>query len=217
MFALVLSEDRMSFRPRRQEIISSLQNLPELIKEVLKQDDKVLNIAKNLYENRSILIMGRGYNFSTCLEGALKIKELTYMHCEGKLSKSFPLPCAQKTSLRRRFLRISISYFDRHPIWRVETWSTSVSRWNCAYCDDHYAWQCSHQMHECSSASDCKERETNHHVRERRHGRNNLAVLINNGKNIIVQFCHNTSNTFSIFRKPKNGQKKIVSLRFPKP
>ena len=96
MFALVLSEDRMSFRPRRQEIISSLQNLPELIKEVLKQDDKVLNIAKNLYENRSILIMGRGYNFSTCLEGALKIKELTYMHCEGKLRKYFTLPCAQK-------------------------------------------------------------------------------------------------------------------------
>ena len=97
MFALVLSEDRMSFRPRRQEIISSLQNLPELIKEVLKQDDKVLNIAKQLYENRSILIMGRGYNFSTCLEGALKIKELTYMHCEGKLRKSFPLTCPQKS------------------------------------------------------------------------------------------------------------------------
>ena len=98
MFALVLSEDRMSFRPRRQEIISSLQNLPELIKEVLKQDDKVLNIAKQLYENRSILIMGRGYNFSTCLEGALKIKELTYMHCEGKLRKVFPLICAQMVS-----------------------------------------------------------------------------------------------------------------------
>ena len=127
MFALVLSEDRMSFRPRRQEIISSLQNLPELIKEVLKQDDKVLNIAKQLYENRSILIMGRGYNFSTCLEGALKIKELTYMHCEGKLRKSFPLICAQI-----RFLRIYLfhiySCFDRHSIWRVETWSTGVSR-----------------------------------------------------------------------------------------
>ena len=107
MFALVLSEDRMSFRPRRQEIISSLQNLPELIKEVLKQDDKVLNIAKQLYENRSILIMGRGYNFSTCLEGALKIKELTYMHCEGKLSKSFTLPCAQK-NISLLYLLISI-------------------------------------------------------------------------------------------------------------
>jgi len=90
----------MSFRPRRQEIISSLQNLPELIKEVLKQDDKVLNIAKQLYENRSILIMGRGYNFSTCLEGALKIKELTYMHCEGIQSgelKHGPLALVDET------------------------------------------------------------------------------------------------------------------------
>ena len=83
MFGLVLSEDRMSFRPRRQEIISSLETLPEMIKEVLTQDEKVLKIAEQLYKNRSILIMGRGYNFSTCLEGALKIKELTYMHCEG--------------------------------------------------------------------------------------------------------------------------------------
>ena len=84
MFGLVLSEDRMSFRPRRHEIISALKDLPELIKEVLTQDAKVLKIAQELYKNRSILIMGRGYNFSTCLEGALKIKELTYMHCEGK-------------------------------------------------------------------------------------------------------------------------------------
>merc|ERR1712241_985656 len=83
MFALVMAEDRISFRPRRHEIISALKDLPELIKEVLPQDEKVLNIAKQLYVNRSVLIMGRGYNFSTCLEGALKIKELTYMHCEG--------------------------------------------------------------------------------------------------------------------------------------
>merc|ERR1711902_276151 len=83
MFGLVLSEDRMSFRPRRQEIINCLKDLPDLIKEVLKQDEKVLTIAKQLYQNRSVLIMGRGYNFSTCLEGALKIKELTYMHSEG--------------------------------------------------------------------------------------------------------------------------------------
>jgi len=100
MFGLVLSEDRMSFRPRRQEIISALKNLPELIKEVLQQDDKVLNIAKQLYENRSVLIMGRGYNFSTCLEGALKIKELTYMHCEGIQSgelKHGPLALVDET------------------------------------------------------------------------------------------------------------------------
>lgn len=100
MFGLVLSEDRMSFRPRRQEIISSLEALPELIKEVLEQDEKVLKIAEQLYKNRSILIMGRGYNFSTCLEGALKIKELTYMHCEGIQSgelKHGPLALVDKT------------------------------------------------------------------------------------------------------------------------
>lgn len=83
MFALVMAEDRLSFRHRRSEIIQALKQLPELIKEVLKEDEKVLTIAKELYEKKSLLIMGRGYNFATCLEGALKVKELTYMHSEG--------------------------------------------------------------------------------------------------------------------------------------
>ena len=50
---------------------------------MLEQDQKVLEIAKELYDKKSLLIMGRGYNFATCLEGALKVKELTYMHSEG--------------------------------------------------------------------------------------------------------------------------------------
>merc|ERR1711971_36084 len=83
MFALVMSEDRMSFKGRRSEIIKALKELPELIKEVLKEDQKVLSMAEQLYEKKSLLIMGRGYNFATCLEGALKVKELTYMHSEG--------------------------------------------------------------------------------------------------------------------------------------
>merc|ERR1711872_601568 len=39
-----------------------------------------------LVEKKSLLIMGRGFNYATCLEGALKIKELTYMHSEGILA-----------------------------------------------------------------------------------------------------------------------------------
>merc|ERR1711872_327680 len=39
-----------------------------------------------LVEKKSLLIMGRGFNYATCLEGALKVKELTYMHSEGILS-----------------------------------------------------------------------------------------------------------------------------------
>merc|ERR1719228_1078554 len=83
MFALVMSEDRISLQPRRSEIIQGLKELPDMIRKVLDLDEKVLAIAKELYEKRSLLIMGRGFNFATCLEGALKVKELTYMHSEG--------------------------------------------------------------------------------------------------------------------------------------
>jgi len=83
MFALVMAEDRISLQPRRSEIIQGLKALPEMIRKVLELDGKVLEIAKELYQKRSLLIMGRGFNFATCLEGALKVKELTYMHSEG--------------------------------------------------------------------------------------------------------------------------------------
>ncbi|XP_034238885.1 glutamine--fructose-6-phosphate aminotransferase [isomerizing] 2-like isoform X2 [Thrips palmi] len=83
MFALVMSEDRISHQNRRTQIIQGLKNLDNQIKEVLELDGRILEIAKDLYEHKSLLIMGRGYNYSTCLEGALKVKELTYMHSEG--------------------------------------------------------------------------------------------------------------------------------------
>jgi len=83
MFGLVMAEDRTSLEPRRSEIIQALNDLPEKIKEVLKEDEKILSLARELYEKKSLLIMGRGFNFATCLEGALKVKELTYMHSEG--------------------------------------------------------------------------------------------------------------------------------------
>ncbi|KRG01130.1 glutamine--fructose-6-phosphate aminotransferase [isomerizing] 2 isoform X8 [Drosophila mojavensis] len=83
MFALVMSEDRLSLQQRRLEILHALSKLADQIREVLKLDSKVRELAKDLYQHKSLLIMGRGYNFATCLEGALKVKELTYMHSEG--------------------------------------------------------------------------------------------------------------------------------------
>jgi len=71
MFALMMCEDRISIQPRRYEIIQGLKNLPEQIKLVLKQDENVQNLAKELYEQKSLLVMGRGFNYATCLEGAL--------------------------------------------------------------------------------------------------------------------------------------------------
>ncbi|XP_050511347.1 glutamine--fructose-6-phosphate aminotransferase [isomerizing] 2 isoform X5 [Diabrotica virgifera virgifera] len=100
MFALVMSEDRLSLRQRREEIIDGLRNLQSQIREVLKLDDKVKRLAEDLYKKKSLLIMGRGFNFATCLEGALKVKELTYMHSEGIMAgelKHGPLALVDET------------------------------------------------------------------------------------------------------------------------
>ena len=57
-----------------------------MIRRVLQLDSQVSSIADQIYKEKSLLVMGRGFNFATCLEGALKIKELSYMHCEGIMS-----------------------------------------------------------------------------------------------------------------------------------
>ncbi|CAG5132896.1 unnamed protein product, partial [Candidula unifasciata] len=86
LFGLMMSEDRISLQNRRKEIIQGLKELPEQIKTVLTMDKEILELAKELHEEKSLLVMGRGFNYATCLEGALKIKELTYMHSEGILA-----------------------------------------------------------------------------------------------------------------------------------
>ncbi|XP_032868715.1 glutamine--fructose-6-phosphate aminotransferase [isomerizing] 1-like [Amblyraja radiata] len=86
MFALMMSEDRISMQNRRNEIIQGLQSLPDQIKEVLNLDEQIQRLASDLYQQKSVLIMGRGYHYATCLEGALKIKEITFMHSEGILA-----------------------------------------------------------------------------------------------------------------------------------
>ncbi|KAG1949258.1 glutamine--fructose-6-phosphate aminotransferase [isomerizing] 1 [Pimephales promelas] len=99
MFALLMCDDRISVQPRRREIIQGLKVLPDLIKEVLSLDDEIQKLATELYQQKSVLIMGRGYHYATCLEGALKIKEITYMHSEGILAgelKHGPLALVDK-------------------------------------------------------------------------------------------------------------------------
>lgn len=87
MMAVQLSEDRLSMQERRNAIIDGLHELPEQIRRVLHQDKQLQTLAYNtLAKERSLLIMGRGYQYATCLEGALKIKEVCYMHSEGILA-----------------------------------------------------------------------------------------------------------------------------------
>ncbi|XP_064124745.1 glutamine--fructose-6-phosphate aminotransferase [isomerizing] 1 isoform X2 [Loxodonta africana] len=99
MFALMMCDDRISMQERRKEIMLGLKRLPDLIKEVLSMDDEIQKLATELYHQKSVLIMGRGYHYATCLEGALKIKEITYMHSEGILAgelKHGPLALVDK-------------------------------------------------------------------------------------------------------------------------
>lgn len=85
--AIQLSEDRMSLTERRNQIIDGLKRLPQQISKVLESDKYLKQFASSqLANSRSLLILGRGLQYATCLEGALKIKEISYMHSEGILA-----------------------------------------------------------------------------------------------------------------------------------
>ncbi|KAL1897037.1 glutamine--fructose-6-phosphate transaminase (isomerizing) [Sporothrix stenoceras] len=87
MFALSLSEDRASKQQRREEIIEGLANISGQIKSVLTQNEAIKDMCEQKFKNqKSLLLLGRGSQFSTALEGALKIKEISYLHCEAVMS-----------------------------------------------------------------------------------------------------------------------------------
>ncbi|GJM88092.1 hypothetical protein PR202_ga04117 [Eleusine coracana subsp. coracana] len=72
--------------PRRDAIISGLSSLPRNVSEVLKLDAEMKDLASSLIDSESLLVFGRGYNYATALEGALKVKEVALMHSEGMLA-----------------------------------------------------------------------------------------------------------------------------------
>lgn len=87
MFALSLSEDRSSKQKRREDIMDGLGKISEQIKEVLKLDQPIKELcARTFKDQKSLLLLGRGSQYSTALEGALKIKEISYLHCEAVMS-----------------------------------------------------------------------------------------------------------------------------------
>jgi len=63
--------------------IKDLIKLPELIKKTLKCEEKVQIIAKDFLNAKGVMFLGRGLSFPIALEGALKLKELSYLHAEG--------------------------------------------------------------------------------------------------------------------------------------
>ena len=63
--------------------IKNLNELPSMIKESLKNEDKIQTIAKDFLDAKGSMFLGRGASFPIALEGALKLKELSYLHAEG--------------------------------------------------------------------------------------------------------------------------------------
>jgi glutamine---fructose-6-phosphate transaminase (isomerizing) len=65
------------------EIIQELQDIPNKLQEVLKLDDKIRDLSKIFTYAHNFIYLGRGYNYPAALEGALKLKEISYIHAEG--------------------------------------------------------------------------------------------------------------------------------------
>ena len=65
------------------QILHELAEVPEKVATILKSADHIKHVAEKYKDARDFLYLGRGYNFPVALEGALKLKEITYIHAEG--------------------------------------------------------------------------------------------------------------------------------------
>jgi glucosamine--fructose-6-phosphate aminotransferase (isomerizing) len=83
LLALYLGRMRHLSSLAGARIINELRSLPDLIRETLRCHEQVQEIARTYYEARNCLYLGRQYLFPVALEGALKLKEISYIHAEG--------------------------------------------------------------------------------------------------------------------------------------
>ena len=84
MMALAIAERKRTVSPEYyDEVARGLLSLPEKLKEVLEVGGQIADLAKIFTYAHNFIYLGRGYNYPTALEGALKLKEISYIHAEG--------------------------------------------------------------------------------------------------------------------------------------
>lgn len=84
MMALKLGYQRGTISEARyMHLLAELETIPSKVERALKLNDKIKEIAWEYKDSRNFLYLGRGYNFPVALEGALKLKEISYIHAEG--------------------------------------------------------------------------------------------------------------------------------------
>ncbi|MFL5574758.1 MAG: glutamine--fructose-6-phosphate transaminase (isomerizing) [Gemmatimonadaceae bacterium] len=83
LFTLKLARLKDMSILRGRELIAALQKLPAQIQQMLDRAEEIENLAEEFKRASNFLYLGRGYNFPAALEGALKLKEISYIHAEG--------------------------------------------------------------------------------------------------------------------------------------
>src|SRR5256714_3277544 len=83
LLALLMGRMRMFSLTRGQQIISALEAVPRQMENLLAQNEAIKAIAEKYHQAEDFFFLGRQYNFPVALEGALKLKEISYIHAEG--------------------------------------------------------------------------------------------------------------------------------------
>lgn len=84
LLALYLAEQRNTLSAeQRRQILDSLQQLPGILEKGLEAEGEVEEVAKHYFQSQDFLYLGRGLLYPVALEGALKLKEISYIHAEG--------------------------------------------------------------------------------------------------------------------------------------
>jgi glucosamine--fructose-6-phosphate aminotransferase (isomerizing) len=83
LIATLLGRMRHLSVQQGRELIQSIEKIPYQVESILQGEDRIARIATDYYKSGNCLYLGRGINFPTALEGALKLKEISYIHAEG--------------------------------------------------------------------------------------------------------------------------------------
>ena len=83
LFTVMMARAKTMSAEEGRKIIAELKSLPQKVEQALKSDKLIRKIAAEFKDKRNFLYLGRGYNFPVALEGALKLKEISYIHAEG--------------------------------------------------------------------------------------------------------------------------------------
>ncbi len=83
MMAIQLGRRRFLSQEAAERLIDALARIPDQVGEVLQQSDRIRSVVETLVERENWLFLGRGYNYPIAMEGALKLKEISYIHAEG--------------------------------------------------------------------------------------------------------------------------------------